>query len=68
MVILTHKLRRSLSVAIPLFTVGMYWGVIKAFFDVDASTNIAHSGVTLGFIVGAFNLLLWWMVWKHKVP
>ena len=66
--VMSFKLRRSLSVAIPAFTVLMYWGIINAFFGVNASTNIAQTGVTLGFVVGALNAFLVWMVWKHKVP
>jgi len=66
--VMSQKLRRALTLLIPLFTVGLYWGIINAFFGVNASTNIAKTGVTLGFVAGLLNAWLAWMVWKHRVP
>ena len=63
-----HKLRRSMSMAIPMFTTLLLWGVINGLFQVNASTNIAQTGVTVGFVAGALNLWLWWLAWKHKIP
>ena len=67
MVILTGSLRRYIPLSIAGFTVCMYFGVINAFFGVNASTNIAQTGVTLGFVTGALNLFLYWMLYKRRI-
>jgi len=65
---LPHKFRRSMSLAIPMFTTLLLWGLINGFFGVNVTTNIAQTGVTLGFVTGALNLWLWWLAWRHKIP
>ena len=65
---LPFKFRRSMSMAIPLFTTLLLWGFIDGFFGVNVSTNIAQTGVTVGFLVGVLNLWLWFLIWKHRVP
>ena len=64
---LNQKMKRYLPLFISLFTVAMYWGIINSFFGVNASTNIAQTGVTLGFITGCLNLFLWWMLYKRRI-
>ena len=54
--------------AIPLFTGFLFLGILKGIFGVDAATNIADTGITVGFVFGLLNLWLWWMVYKHRVP
>jgi len=63
-----HRFRRAISISIPLFTALLFLGVINAFFDLNASTNIANTGVSIGFIVGILNAILTWMIVKHRVP
>lgn len=66
--VMSYKNRRALSIAIPLFTGLLFWGAIPAFFGIDATTNIANTGVSLGFVFGLLNIFMAWMVWKHRVP
>ena len=67
MVLLNIQMKRYLPLSIALFTVAMYWGAINAFFGFNASTNIAQTGVTLGFVTGCLNLFLWWMLYKRRI-
>jgi hypothetical protein len=65
---LNVRLRRSITVVIPLFTAALYFGLIEGIFKINASTNIANTGITLGFVFGVLNLYLYWLIWKHQCP
>lgn len=65
---LPYRFRRAVSVAIPLFTAALFWGVVKAFFGIGIDDNIAQTGITVKFIFGALNLVIFWWIWKHRVP
>ena len=62
------KTLRAIGIGIPLFTGLLFWGITKGIFGVEASTNIASTGVTVGFIFGALNFYLSWLVYKHRIP
>ena len=64
---MNHQLRRYLPLTIAAFNVLLFWGIINAFMGINASTNIAQTGVTLGFIVGCLNAFLWWMLYKRRI-
>lgn len=65
---LPYKFRRSVSVCIPFFTALMFWGIIPGIFKVDLTTNIWSTGITVGFVFGALNAWMWWLVFKHQAP
>lgn len=67
MVFLNANLKRYLPLSIAGWNILMFWGILNAFMDINASTNIAQTGVTLGFVTGALNLFLWWMLYKRRV-
>lgn len=67
MVVLNSRMRRYLPLSIAVFNIGLYWGIINAFFGVNASTNIAQTGITLGVVTGGLNALLWWMLYKRRI-
>ena len=65
---LPPKFRRSVSLAIPLLTGLLFFGIIESIFDVNALTNLFQTGVSLGFIFGILNIFLFYLVYKHRVP
>lgn len=64
---MNSKLKRYLPLSIAGFNVLLFWGIINAFMGVNVSTNIGHTGVTLGFVTGGLNAFLWWMLYKRRV-
>ena len=62
------KLRRSLSIVIPLFSALLFFGVLTSMLDIELSTNIANTGLTISFIFGILNLFLLYLAGKHLVP
>lgn len=65
---LPFKLRRALSIVIPLFSALIFLGILTKILDIELSTNIANTGITVGLIFGLLNLWLVWLVNKHLVP
>lgn len=65
---LPYRFRRSITIAIPLFTALLLFGVLKAFFGIEVGTNIAQTGVKVSFVFAVLNLWLWYLIIKHKVP
>lgn len=65
---LPFKFRRAVSVAIPLFSALLFFGLFTNSLGIDLKTNIANTGITVGFVFGVFNLFLLYLVNKHQVP
>jgi hypothetical protein len=66
--VLPFKFRRAISIAIPLFSALLFFGLFKNMLDIDLSTNIANTGITVGIIFGILNIFLLILVNKHQVP
>lgn len=64
---LPFKLRRALSITIPLFSALIFIGLFKK-MGIEITTNIANTGITVGLIFGILNLWLVWLVNNHMVP
>ncbi len=65
---LPFRLRRAVSVSIPIFTGLALVGVISGIFGIDITENIANTGIEFGTILGILNLWLAYLVYKHQVP
>lgn len=62
------RFRRAVTVAIPLFSSALFFGLIEGIFKINAQTNIWNTGITLGFVLGALNLWLYWLIYRHQCP
>lgn len=65
---LPFKLRRALSINIPLFAGLLLIGIIGGFFGISIEENIAQTGIKVSTVFGV--LLLWhsFQVFKHRIP
>lgn len=62
------RVRRSLSIVIPLFSAAAFLGIINSIFKVSLTENLYSTGVTLGMILAILNGILLFLVYKHQVP
>lgn len=60
--------RRAIALAIPLLTIALLWGIVEAMFGINMHENLANTGVTLSGVFGGLNLVVWWLVFKHRIP
>lgn len=60
--------RRAISIAIPLLTAALLWGVIGGIFSIQPNENLFSTGITLSIIFGALNIYLAYCVYRHQVP
>ena len=65
---LPWKFRRAVSIAIPLFSALLFFGIFNKSLEIDLSTNIANTGITIGIVFGVLNLFLLWLISKHQSP
>lgn len=62
------KLRRSISVVVPIFSAAAFFGIIEAMFKIGLTENLMQTGVTLGIILAILNIWVAWLAVKHQVP
>ena len=62
------KLRRSVSVVVPLFSAAAFFGIIESMFKVGITENLMQTGITLGIILAILNIFVAWLSINHQVP
>lgn len=60
------KFRRGLSLAIPVFSAILFFGLFND--SININTNVFSTGVTVGIIMGFLNIFLIWLSYRHEVP
>lgn len=62
-----QKMYRAFSVAIPLVTTLLLFGILKAIFQIDVNTNLFSTGVTPSIIIGISQLILAFWIYKNRI-
>ena len=62
------KLRRSISVCVPLFSAAAFFGMIESMFKIGLTNNLMQTGLTLGIILGILNAWVAFLAFKHQIP
>lgn len=66
MVFMPDRFRRSLAIFITILTAAALFGLTDSFAKIDE--NLANTGVTLGMIIAVLNIILLYLIYKHRVP
>ena len=62
------RFRRGLSVAIPILTAALLFGMIEGIFKIKMDENLINTGITLATIFAILNAWVAWLAFKHQVP
>ena len=65
---LPQKFRRSISIAVPIFSAAAFLGIIESMMKIGLTENLAKTGLTLGFILGILNIYLTIQNYRHQTP
>ena len=58
---------RAIGVGIPAITAIVLLGMSKILFEVEVSTNLFQTGITLAIILGIANIIVAIAVYKNRI-
>lgn len=59
---------RAFAISIPLLSAAGFFGLYESFLKVGLNESLVQSGMTLAILLGIANLVLWFQIFKRRVP